>query len=300
MALKNEEVMNIIVKSLSGDRVNLIDYCTTIMNAEKDGSALKKSIGEVLRKQPRELAKLKLEEKYVFQTLDKKNIEEVFLSGENKEQLNLFFEEYKNKDKFLKYGIPASNKLFLSGAPGNGKTTLANAIATKLDLPFFTFNLSTLFSSYMGQTSERISSVLNKISNINCVLFIDEMDSMLTHRGHSESDIGSTTLENVKIVSALLLEIDRLPSNVILISATNNEKLVDHAVKRRFNYFININEPTFKEKEEYLKIISKKFVDIPVLEIIKEKKEKILKEKNIALIENALMKEIKRYIINKE
>lgn len=47
MALKNEEVMNIIVKSLSGDKVNLIDYCTTIMNAEKDGSALKKSIGEV-------------------------------------------------------------------------------------------------------------------------------------------------------------------------------------------------------------------------------------------------------------
>lgn len=300
MALKNEEVMNIIVKALNGDKSNLINYCTELMDSEKDGTALKKQLKYVLNKQPRELSKLNLDEKYVFQTLEKKNIKDVFISQENKKILNSFFEEQRNKDKLLKYGLSAGNKIFLSGAPGNGKTTLANAIATELELPFFTFNLSTIFSSYMGQTSERINSVLNKISNINCILFIDEMDSMLTSRGNADNGINSTTLENVKIVSALLLEIDKLPSNVILISATNNESLVDHAVKRRFNYFLKIEEPTIEAKEEYLKMIAEKFEEIPILEIIKDKKERMLKEKNIALIENEIMKEIKKYIISEK
>ena len=166
MAIKNNEVLNIITKAFHGDKAMLIDYCTELMNAEKEGSTLKKQLMQILNRQPKELAQLKLDEKYAFQVLDNKNIDEVFLSEENKEIINLFFKEQQNKEKFVEHGIPVSNKIFLTGAPGNGKTTLAGAIAKEMNLPLFNFNISTLFSSYMGQTSERINSVFSKLSNI--------------------------------------------------------------------------------------------------------------------------------------
>lgn len=296
MAIKNNEVLNIIAKAFHGDKAMLIDYCTELMNAEKEGSTFKKQLMQILNRQPKELAQLKLDEKYAFQVLDNKNIDEVFLSEENKEIINSFFKEQQNKDKFVEHGIPVSNKIFLTGAPGNGKTTLAGAIAKEMNLPLFNFNISTLFSSYMGQTSERINSVFSKLSNINCVLFMDEMDAMFSKRD-SDSERGGNNLENIKIVSSLLLEIDKMPTNIILISATNNESLVDHAVKRRFNYFLSINEPTREGKEKYLNMIAKKYEKLPVLDIVKSKKEEILKEHNIALIDNFVMKEIKKYIM---
>ncbi len=95
------------------------------------------------------------------------------------------------------------------------------------------------------------------------------------------------------------MNLRKVPSGepLVLISATNNESLVDHAVKRRFNYFLSINEPTREGKEKYLNMIAKKYEKLPVLDIVKSKKEEILKEHNIALIDNFVMKEIKKYIM---
>ena len=71
-----------------------------------------------------------------------------------------------------------------------------------------------------------------------CVLFFDEFDAIGKERG----DIHETG-EIKRVVSSLLLQIDRLPSYVVVIAATNHPELLDKAVWRRFQIRLELEAP---------------------------------------------------------
>jgi SpoVK/Ycf46/Vps4 family AAA+-type ATPase len=85
------------------------------------------------------------------------------------------------------------------------------------------------------------------------VLFFDEFDAIGKERGDTHE-----TGEIKRVVSFLLMQLDQLPSYVIVIAATNHAELLDRAVWRRFQMRLSFPAPDRKGVEELLnRIISR-------------------------------------------
>jgi AAA+ superfamily predicted ATPase len=96
-------------------------------------------------------------------------------------------------------------------------------------VPLLVVRYEALITSYLGETAGRLDALFDAVRTRPCVLFFDEFDTIAKERG----DIHETG-EIKRVVSSLLLQIDRLPSYVTVVVATNHPELLDRAVWRRF------------------------------------------------------------------
>lgn len=138
-------------------------------------------------------------------------------------------EEHHRADLLGSYGMEPRHRVLLVGPPGSGKTSLAEAIATEVMVPLIVVRYEMLIASYLGETAGRLQTVFETVRQNRCVLFLDEFDTLGKERG-DEHETG----EVKRVVSSLLLQIDELPSYVIVVTATNHPELLDRAVWRRF------------------------------------------------------------------
>lgn len=168
-----------------------------------------------------------------------------------------FIEEHNRCDLLASFGIEPRNRVLLAGTPGNGKTSLAEAIAEALSIPLIVVRYETLIGSYLGETSLRLKEIFDYCKTRKCVLFFDEFDTIGKERGdkHESGEIK-------RVVSSLLLQIDKLPSHVIVITASNHPELLDKAVWRRFQLRLELKKPTKKEIKLYIKNFQSKIKDI--------------------------------------
>jgi SpoVK/Ycf46/Vps4 family AAA+-type ATPase len=138
--------------------------------------------------------------------------------------------------------------VLLSGPPGGGKTSLAEAIATELAIPLLTVRYEGLIGSFLGETASRMDALFAGVRTRPCVLFFDEFDAVAKERG----DVHETG-EIKRVVSSLLLQVDRLPSHVVVIAATNHPELLDRAVWRRMQLRLELPMPTRDSKVEWIR-----------------------------------------------
>lgn len=150
-----------------------------------------------------------------------------------------YIQEQYRVDLLRSYGLEPRNRILLVGAPGNGKTTLAEAIAESLMVPLFVVKYDSIIGAYLGETALRLRKLIDFASTRKCVLFFDEFETLGKERGDTHE-----TGEIKRVVSSLLLQIDDLPSHVTIIGATNHPELLDRAVWRRFQIRINLPMPT--------------------------------------------------------
>lgn len=150
-----------------------------------------------------------------------------------------YIQEQFRVDLLRSYGLEPRNRILLVGAPGNGKTTLAEAIAESLMVPLFVVKYDSIIGAYLGETALRLRKLIDFASTRKCVLFFDEFETLGKERGDTHE-----TGEIKRVVSSLLLQIDDLPSHVTIIGATNHPELLDRAVWRRFQIRINLPMPT--------------------------------------------------------
>ncbi len=150
-----------------------------------------------------------------------------------------YIQEQYRVDILRSYGLEPRNRILLIGAPGNGKTSLAEAIAESLMMPLYVVKYDSIIGAYLGETASRLRKLIDFVSTRKCVLFFDEFETLGKERGDTHE-----TGEIKRVVSSLLLQIDDLPSHVTIIGATNHPELLDRAVWRRFQIRMNLPMPT--------------------------------------------------------
>lgn len=189
----------------------------------------------------------------VAELVPQRRIEDLILPPEVEEAVRELVEEQHRADLLRSFSLEPRNRVLLVGPPGNGKTSLAEAIADALNAPFLVVRYEAVIGSYLGETAQRIGQVFEYARSRQCVLFFDEFDAVGKERGDRYE-----TGEIKRVVSSLLLQIDALPSYVVVVTASNHPELLDRAVWRRFQLRLELPPPKQNQVEEWFRRFQKR------------------------------------------
>ncbi|MFN9716753.1 MAG: CDC48 family AAA ATPase, partial [Sphingomonadales bacterium] len=177
----------------------------------------------------------------------------------------------KSPEAFRRLGIRPAKGFLLYGPPGTGKTLLAKAVAKEAEANFISMKSSDLLSKWYGESEQQIAKLFARARAVApCVLFIDEIDSLVPARGSGQGEPQVTG----RVVNTILAEMDGLEElqSVVVIGATNRPALVDPALLRpgRFDELVYVGTPDKAGRAHILGIHTAKMpladdVDLPAL-----------------------------------
>ncbi|NVE95059.1 CDC48 family AAA ATPase [Altererythrobacter lutimaris] len=161
----------------------------------------------------------------------------------------------KNPDAFRRLGIRPAKGFLLYGPPGTGKTLLAKAVAKEAEANFISMKSSDLLSKWYGESEQQISRMFQRARAVApCVVFIDEIDSLVPARGSGQGEPQVTG----RVVNTVLAEMDGMEDlqSIVVIGATNRPALVDPALLRpgRFDELVYVGTPDKKGRVHILEI----------------------------------------------
>jgi AAA+ superfamily predicted ATPase len=184
---------------------------------------------------------------FVSEIIPRRKLEELVLPETTRLAAEQLIEEQQRANLLRSHSLEPRHRILLVGPPGNGKTTLAEAIAEGLATQFFVVRYEGMIGSFLGETAARLKRVFEYARTTPCVLFFDEFDAVGKERGDKHE-----TGEIKRVVTSLLMQIDDLPSYVVVIAATNHAELLDKAVWRRFQLRLSLPAPTQKQLTEFV------------------------------------------------
>ncbi|MDZ4292276.1 MAG: ATP-binding protein [Hydrogenophaga sp.] len=131
--------------------------------------------------------------------------------------------------------------LCFHGAPGTGKTALAEHIAQQLERPLMIRRASDLVSKFVGETEQQMAAMFREAQAEKAVLLLDEADSFLQDRR------GAQRTYEVTEVNEMLQGMERYDG--IFICTTNLMDSIDQAALRRFTFKIHFKPLTAPQRE---------------------------------------------------
>lgn len=185
-------------------------------------------------------------------------------------ELEAFFNEniieiVQNLEQYQRMGITFPGATILYGPPGCGKTYAVERLIEYLGWPRFDIDSSTIASSYIHDTSKKISEVFRSaIQAAPSVVVIDEMEAFLSDRAQA----GPSGMHHVEEVAEFLRRIPETTEKGVLIFAmTNMIDAIDPAILRR-GRFDHIVEVKMASAEEISALLKEKFKELPVDESV--------------------------------
>lgn len=161
---------------------------------------------------------------------------------------------------YLSTGVEPPRGVLLYGPPGCGKTTIANALAGELQVPFINISAPSIVSGMSGESEKKLREIFEDAKSVApCLIFMDEIDSITPKR-----DGGAQREMERRIVAQLLTLMDELTLDktdgkpVIVIGATNRPDSLDSALRRagRFDREICLNVPNEDQRVSILQAMT--------------------------------------------
>ena len=229
-------VETIIAEEKNKQHTVLADRLSRAMRANGDSTNKRSPVSDIGHKG----------REFISEITPRRELGDMVLLEVCRSAVDQLIEEQHRSSLLRAHGLDPRHRLLLVGPPGNGKTSLAEAIAEALAVPFFVVRYETMIGSYLGETAARLKRVFDYVRTTPCVLFFDEFDAVGKERG----DIHETG-EIKRVVTSLLMHVDELPSYAVVIAATNHSELLDRAVWRRFQLRLGLPAPGEKELTKY-------------------------------------------------
>lgn len=135
------------------------------------------------------------------------------------------------------------NTVMLYGPPGMGKTTIANYMAKRIGKGIATLNMKDIGGKAPGQT-ERMTHqfFLDCRQAKNKTIFMDECEAVIWDRNRA----GSDSMWMVGVIDEILMQVATYPG--VIIAATNQDKIVDGALKDRCFAVLQVGLPEYAER----------------------------------------------------
>ncbi|KRZ02380.1 Fidgetin-like protein 1 [Trichinella zimbabwensis] len=151
--------------------------------------------------------------------------------------------------------------LLLFGPPGTGKTLIGKCIASQCRATFFSISASTLTSKWVGEGEKLVRALFTVArSRLPAVIFIDEIDSLLTKRTDTEHE-SSRRIKNEFFTQMEGLSISK-EERLLVVGATNRHankcnsflpQELDEAARRRFSRRLYVPLPDVEARAEIVR-----------------------------------------------
>uniref|UniRef100_A0A6G1SJS9 Fidgetin-like protein 1 n=1 Tax=Aceria tosichella TaxID=561515 RepID=A0A6G1SJS9_9ACAR len=147
--------------------------------------------------------------------------------------------------------------LLLFGPPGTGKTLIGKCIACESGATFFAISASSLTSKWIGEGEKMVRALFAVARCMQpSVVFIDEIDSLLTQRVDGEHD------SSRRMKTEFLVQFDGVSTaaddRLLIVGATNRPQELDEAARRRFTKRIYIPLPNEAARRQIIENLMKK------------------------------------------
>lgn len=200
------------------------------------------------------ITRMKNENELFYCTTVEYKEQELVVSEDIRVRIERILTEYRQRERLRSYGMKNRSKILVEGMPGTGKTLTASILAGELNLPLYIVRMDKLITKFMGETSVKMRQIFDSITENRAVYLFDEFDAIGADRS-LDNEVG----EMRRVLNTFLQFLENDDSDSIIICATNNHKLLDQALFRRFDDVLHYGLPDDSQIQQLLKIKLGKF-----------------------------------------
>lgn len=156
-------------------------------------------------------------------------------------------------DAAQEFGVEAPKGIAIVGVPGTGKSLVAKAIASALNVPLLRLDFGRVFSKFIGDSESRMRSALKMVESMgHLVLFADEIDKGLGGIGQGGGDSGTSS----RVLGAFLTWMQENTSKVfVIVTANRIDGLPPELFRKgRLDQVFSVGLPTANERVEVLEV----------------------------------------------
>ena len=186
-------------------------------------------------------------QKYVHTIEPRVTLKDLRLAPHVERAARELIEEQKKTNMLVDAGMTPRHRILLTGAPGNGKTSLASAIAHELGVVLHIVSYEQLIGSYLGESGGRLQHVFDYIRQGPCVTLFDEFEGISKERNDKHE-----TGEIKRVSGSLLTQLEQVPHYAVVAAATNHPEMLDRATWRRFEARIELGTPSSEQIRSYI------------------------------------------------